>query len=410
MAIYSYKAREFSGKTIIGTLEVENEEALLERLHRRNAVPLSIKRIDEPEKKNPVFEKIKISIKRFFSSIKAKDILMFTYQLSAMFSSGIPLSKSLQSISVDTKNKRFQEVITEVYRSIEAGEDLSQAMSHYPEVFDEIYVSLINSGEISGTLAIILPQLVSYLERNMEVKGKVKAAITYPIIIICFALFIISILVIAIVPKFSNIYVRLKAPLPLPTQILLKGSELIRDNILVVILAVLSILIIFFLSLQTEKMALLWDKLKLKFPIYGNLLTQSIFAKFNKTLSILLQSGMPIIKSLQIGANSIGNRYVQQILDKCTINIQKGDSISQAFSNSKAFPDLLVQMISSGEESGTLHLMLDKTANFYQQQVNNSIATLTSLIEPILIIFIGLVIAFIAISIFLPIFRIGAAL
>lgn len=335
---------------------------------------------------------------------------MFTNQLSAMFSSGISISKSLQSIAIDSKNKHLQDLITEIYRSIEAGEDLSQAMSRYPEIFDELYVNLIHSGEVSGTLAIILPQLVFYLERHLEIKGKVKAAVTYPVIIILFAILVITTLILLIVPKFALIYNRLKAPLPMPTKILLGGSQLLRQHFLIGIFALLIIFIFSYIFLQTERIAFWWDKTKLKCPIFGPLLVKSILAKFSKTLSILLQSGMPIIQSIQIGSNAVGNRYLQQVLEKCTVNIQKGASISQAFSKSRAFPDLLLQMISSGEESGTLHIMLEKTSNFYQQQVNNTVAALTSIIEPVLIIIIGSIVAFISISIFLPIFRMGAAL
>lgn len=410
MPLFGYKAREFSGKTITGTAEAENEEMLLERLHRRNAVPLSINRIDEPIKQNQAIEKAKIGLKRIVNPVKLQEILMFTHQLSAMFSSGIPLSKSLQSIARDAKNKHLQNLITEIYRSIEAGEDLSQAMSRYPEVFDDLYVNLVRSGEASGTLSIILVQLVSYLERHLEIKGKVKAAITYPLIIICFALLVIGTLILVIVPKFALIYKRLNAPLPLPTKILLHGSEIIRQHFILAIIALMTLFLIGFVSFQTEKIAFLWDKIKLKIPIFGPLIIKSILAKFTKTLSVLLHSGMPIIQSIQIGSKSVGNLYLQYILQNCTIDIQKGASISQAFSRSGAFPDLLVQMISSGEESGTLHVMLDKTSYFYQQQVNSTVTALTSIIEPILIIIIGTIVAFISISIFLPIFKMGGAL
>lgn len=410
MPFYNYKAREFSGKTITGTIEAETEELLLERLHRRNAVPLSIMRLHEPASKNPVLENLKISLKRISNPIKLQHVMMFTNQLSAMFGSGISLSKSLQSIAFDSKNKALHEIITEIYRSIEAGEDLSQAMERYPAVFNDLYVNLIRSGEVSGTLAIILPQLVSYLERALEVRGKIKAAITYPITIICFAFLVISILVLFIVPKFASIYDRLKTPLPLPTKILLNGSFLLRQHFLFFFSSAIVLLVLFFFALQTERVGFWWDKTKLRIPIFGQLLLKGILAKFSKTLSVLLQSGLPIIQSIQIVSESVGNLYLKRTLEDCTISIQKGASISQAFSKSQAFPDLLVQMISSGEESGTLHTMLNKTSDFYQQQVNSAVAAMTSIIEPVLIIVIGSIVAFVAISIFLPIFKMGGAL
>jgi len=221
---------------------------------------------------------------------------------------------------------------------------------------------------------------------------------------------VLGILLLSIVPKFTVIYRRLKAPLPLPTKILLTGSEFLKSNILILVFLFTAFVIFTYFFLQFENVSFWWDRMKLRFPIYGPLLIQNIFAKFTKTLSVLLQSGMPIIKSIQISANSIGNKYLRYILEKSTINIQKGDSISQAFSKSQIFPDLLIQMVSSGEESGTLHVMLEKTSYYYQQQVNNSVSTLTSVIEPVLIIIIGILIAFIAVSIFLPIFKIGGAL
>lgn len=410
MPSYTYKAREFNGRTIRGTMEVENEEELIERLHRRNAVPLLVTLNDEPVKKNSILENLSISLKRLTSHIKLQDILMFTNQLSAMFGAGIPISKSIQSIAIDTKNRSFQQIITDVYRSIEAGDDLSQAMDRYPAAFNELYVNLVRSGEMSGTLAIILPQLASYLEKSIEIRGRVKAAITYPIAIICFAIFVISFLILAIVPKFGAIYQRLKAPLPIPTKILLEGSIFFRQNFILIIATFIVIFILSYFSLQIKKIEFLWDKTKLHLPVFGPLIIKGTLAKFTKTLSVLLQSGMPIIQSIQIVSNSVGNQYLKDVLDKCSVDIQKGASISQALSESHAFPDLLIQMVSSGEESGTLYLMLGKTSDFYQQQVSSTVASLTSIIEPILIIIIGSIVAFIALSIFLPIFKMGAAL
>ncbi|MGA1863549.1 MAG: type II secretion system F family protein [bacterium] len=410
MPYYIYKAREFNGRTISGTMEAENEDEIIERLHRRNAVPLSVTLSDENIKKSPLRENLLISLKRFSAHVRLQDLLLFTNQLSAMFGAGIPISKSIQSIANDTKKKSFQEIITEVYRSIEAGDDLSQAMARYPSVFNELYVSLVQSGEVSGTLGIILPQLASYLEKTIEIRGRVKAAITYPIAIISFAILVISFLIVSIVPKFGVIYQRLKAPLPLPTQILLKGSLFLKQNFLILIFSFLLLLILFYSSLHTKRIGFLWDKAKLRLPIFGPLIIKSTLAKFTKTLSVLLHSGMPIIQSIQIVSNSVGNRYLKEVLDKCSVDIQKGASVSQAFSESRAFPNLLIQMMSSGEESGTLHIMLEKTSDFYHQQVSSTVASLTSIIEPILIIIIGGVVAFIALSIFLPIFKMGGAL
>jgi type IV pilus assembly protein PilC len=391
-------------------MEAENEDEIIERLHRRNAVPLLVTLSNEPVKKNLVLENLLITLKRLTTHIKLQDLLMFTNQLSAMFGAGIPISKSIQSIAIDTKNRSFQDIITDVYRSIEAGDDLSHAMARYPAVFNELYVSLIQSGEVSGTLAIILPQLASYLEKTIEIRGRVKAAITYPIAIISFAILVISFLILAIVPKFGAIYQRLKAPLPLPTKILLEGSMFFKQNFILIIASFVVILILSYSSLQTKKIGFFWDKTKLHLPVFGPLIIKGILAKFTKTLSVLLQSGMPIIQSIQIISNSVGNRYLKEVLDKCSVDIQKGASISQALLESHAFPDLLIQMVSSGEESGTLHVMLGKTSDFYQQQVSSTVASLTSIIEPILIIIIGSVVAFIALSIFLPIFKMGAAL
>ncbi|MGA1796451.1 MAG: type II secretion system F family protein [bacterium] len=410
MPYFSYKAREFSGRTISGIIEAESEEALLERLHRRNAVPLSVTRSDEPFVKSPFMENLRTGMRRFGSSISLQDLLMFTNQLAAMFGSGISISKSIQSIAVDTRNRSLQGIITDIYRSIEAGDDLSQAMSRHPSVFDDLYVNLIRSGEVSGTLAIILPQLASYLEKTIEIRGKLKAAVFYPLTIISFAVLVISSLIIFIVPKFEIIYERLKAPLPLPTKILLGGSTLLREHFILIVLGLAALSTCAYLLLQTRRMQVWWDKTKLRFPVIGPILLKGTLSKFAKTLSVLLHSGMPIIQSIQIVSDSVGNRYLKEVLDVSTVDIQKGASVSQAFSGSNAFPDLIIQMISTGEESGTLHIMLEKTADFYQQQVSSSVSALTSIIEPLLIIIIGVIVAFIAISIFLPIFKMGGVL
>lgn len=413
MPVYQYKAKRLDGKIISGVIELDSEMTLIDRLHRKNAVLLSASQVEEGKlPKIPQIglkEKLHNRLKKTFSPISSNEILLFTHQLAAMFGAGVPLSRCFESLAKDLKNKKFRGIVSDIYRDIESGDDLSEAMAKHAHVFSRLYINMIHAGESSGTLSTILSQLSYYQETAMEIRGKLKTALAYPIALIFFAVLVSFTLLMFIIPQFNQIYIRLNTALPLPTRIMMGISNSVQHGYPWYIGFFFGVWASFWIILQTTNGRYTWDRIKLRIPIVGPIMVKGVFTQFSRTLSILLKSGLPIIQSLKIISESIPNVYIEKKVEECSIKIQKGATISEAFSEGKVFPELMLQMISSGEESGTLFAMLSKVADFYQQQVSTTVATLTSVLEPVLIVVLGLIIGSIAISIFLPIFKLGGA-
>lgn len=413
MPMFQYKAKRYDGKKISGVIELDDEAILIDRLHRKRAVLLSVKRLEADQAnsiKRGLIEELQGKLKSLANTVSHADILLFSHQLAAMFGAGVPLSRCLESLSRDLQNKKLREIMSDIYRDIESGDDFSEALAKHPQVFNKLYSNMVRAGESSGTLAIILNQLASYLENSQNVRGKIKAALTYPIVLMGFGFLITIGLLLFIIPQFSQMYQRFNAPLPLPTRIMLGISQSLRQGFLFYILGLFGFWLLFWLILQTPQGKYNWDRMKLKIPVIGPLLLKGVFAQFSRTLSILSKSGLPIIQSIKIVSDSISNTFIEKKMEECSLKIQKGATISEAFAESKVFPELMLQMISSGEESGTLVTMLAKIGDFYQQQIDATVSSLTSLIEPFLIILVGLMVGSIAISVFLPIFKMGGVI
>ena len=411
MPLFQYKAKRFDGKTITGVIELEDDLTLIDRLHQKKAVLLSVKELENNKAipKARSLEKLQKKLKKIFNRVTYSEILLFTHQLTAMFGAGVPLSRCFESLSRDLKNKKLQDIVSDINRDIESGDDLSEALAKHPHVFNKLYINMVHAGEASGTLSLILSQLAFYMQNTMHIRGKLKAALTYPLVLISFALMITLGMLIFIIPQFSQMYSRLNTSLPLPTRIMMNISTSIQHGYLLYVIIFFGLSLFLWILLQTNRGQYFWDKMKLRIPIFGTLIFKGIFIQFSRTLSILVKSGLPIIQSIKIVSESISNTYIEKKIEACSLKIQRGATISEAFSESKIFPELMIQMISSGEESGTLSSMLAKIADFYQEQIDTAVATLSSLIEPILIVVIGLIVGSMAISIFLPIFKMGGA-
>ena len=412
MPLFQYKAKRFDGKTIAGVIELDDEMTLVDRLHQKKAVLLSAKQLENNQALPKVgyLEKFQENLKKTLNTITHSEILLFTHQLTAMFGAGVPLSRCLESLSRDLKNKKLQDIVSDIYRDIESGDDLSEALAKHPHVFNKLYINMVHAGEASGTLSLILSQLAFYLQSSMHIRGKLKAALTYPLVLISFALLITLGMLIFIIPQFSQMYSRLNTSLPLPTRMMMNISTSLQHGYLWYVIIFFGLWVFLWIALQTQRGRYTWDKMKLRMPIIGSLIIKGIFIQFSRTLSILLKSGLPIIQSIKIISESISNTYIEKKIETCSLKIQRGATISEAFGESKIFPELMLQMVSSGEESGTLASMLSKIADFYQEQIDTAVATLSSLIEPIMIVVIGLIVGSMAISIFLPIFKMGGAI
>jgi type IV pilus assembly protein PilC len=410
MPLYSYTAKRSDGRNVKGDLEAISDLEVIETLHRRNLTVLDIaEKKRRPE--NVLERRFSMKVPVFGTGIKQDEVLLFTSQMSAMVESGLPLLRCLTSFGNEVENPQFKTVIDSVSIDVEEGSTFFDALSKHPRVFNRLFVNMVKAGEVSGKLDQTLAQLASYLERSANLRRRVKAAITYPLFLIGFTAFAIVILVVKVVPVFQKIYAGSRVSLPAPTKILIASSVAIRDYYWLLLLIAAGIGFFIYLQLQTERGRFFWDKSKLRIPILGPLMRKYSLTKFTRTLGVLINSGVPILAALDLVAETSDNKMLEVAISESSMSIEQGSGFAEALSERRTvFPEMVIQMSATGEESGTLDNMLSKVANFYEQQIEAGITTLTSLIEPILVIVIGSVVGGILLSIFLPIFKMGRAM
>ncbi len=410
MPRYSYTAKRSDGKNVRGDLEAISELEVIETLHGRSLTVLDIaekKRAPEKGREGRLSMRTPI----FGTGVKHDEILLFVSQMSAMVESGLPLLRCLTSFGNEVENPQFKGVMDSVSIDVEEGSTFFDALSKHPKVFSKLFINMVKAGEVSGRLDQTLAQLASYLERSANLRRKVKAALTYPVFLIGFTAFAIIILVAKVVPVFQKIYAGAKVNLPAPTRILIASSVAIRDYYWLLLLIAAGIGLFIYLQLRTERGRYFWDKHKLRIPILGPLMRKFSLTKFTRTLGVLINSGVPILAALDLVAETADNKMLEVAISESATSIEQGSGFAEALAERRnVFPEMVIQMSTTGEESGTLDKMLSKVANFYEQQIEASITTLTSLIEPILVIFIGAVVGGILLSIFLPIFKMGRAM
>jgi type IV pilus assembly protein PilC len=410
MPLYSYTAKRKDGRNIRGDLEAISELEVIETLHGRNLTVLDIaekKRAREKGLEGGISMRSPI----FGTGVKHDEVLLFASQMSAMVESGLPLLRCLTSFGNEVENPQFKRVMDSVSIDVEEGSTFFDALSKHPKVFSKLFINMVKAGEVSGRLDQTLAQLASYLERSASLRRKVKAAITYPLFLIGFTAFAIIILVAKVVPVFQKIYTGAKVNLPAPTRILIASSVAIRDYYWLLLLIAAGIGLFIYFQLQTERGRYFWDKHKLRIPILGPLMRKYSLTKFTRTLGVLINSGVPILAALDLVAETADNKMLEVAISETAVSIEQGSGFAEALAERRdIFPEMIIQMSTTGEESGTLDNMLSKVANFYEQQIEAAITTLTTLIEPILVIFIGTVVGGILLSIFLPIFKMGRAM
>lgn len=336
-------------------------------------------------------------------------ILLFTSQLASMVGAGLHLLKSLRSLAEGTSDKRFKAILENIQNDVEGGESFSNALAKYPKVFGTIYVNLVKAAEATGDLDIILAQLAIYLDKTLTLRRKVKGAMTYPVVILCFALIAVLILIAKIVPSFQQTFAKLGSDLPAITKSLILVSDILRDYLFFLIASVGLFISGFFKIISTPKGRFLFDKYIIKLPIFGDLIWKSILTRFLRTLSVLLDSGVTVLEAFQLAGQAAANKLLEKSAEECIEDIKDGVTIHEAMESRKIFPSMVIRMVSSGEEAGTLPDMLQKTTVYFEQQVETAVESLSSLIEPILIVILGTIVGTIIIAIFLPIFKLGEA-
>lgn len=397
MDTYAYTAKDKEGNLVKGTIEGYDERNVVGLLRKEELFVISIKAQPKKAFSGPNKGKGR--------KIKLSELVIFARQLTTIIESGIPLIQGLEVLHEQIEDANFKMIIAELKKDIAAGSSFHEALEKYPRAFSPLFVNMVKAGEASGTLDEILDKLASHLERIDSLTRKVKSAMAYPIIVSIFALIVTSCLLIFIVPVFADIYKDFGSQLPPLTQAIINISDFARNYFIFIGIAIG--VLIFFVSkyIQTRKGRRKFDRFKLRLPIFGPILHKVAISKFARTLATLIRSGVPIITALDIVKKATGNVLIEEAIDGIKDSISQGATIALPLTKSKLFPPLVVRMISIGEQTGELEKMLSKIADFYDDQVNAAIATITSLIEPILIVFLGIVVGTVVIAMFLPIFK-----
>lgn len=392
MSTYQYTAKDKNGYTVRGRLESASESEAVSLLHKNALVIISIRKIKKqitPDTK-----------------IKADDLVIFSRQLATMIDAGIPLVQSLGILDEQIENKNLKNVVGAVRQDVDGGASFCDALSKHPKVFSELFINMARAGEASGMLDEVLDRLAAYLEKSAALSRKISSSLVYPAVVVTMAVLITAVLLFKVVPTFKGIFEMLGGQLPLPTQILIGVSELFRKYILFLVVLGVSVGFLFKRYIATEKGRYKFDAWKLKIPVLGELFRKVALAKFSRTFSTLAKSGVLILNALDIVGKTSGNRVVEKTVAECLLSVRNGEPISRPLSKSQVFPAMVCRMISVGEQTGQLEKMLSKIADFYDEQVDAAVTGLTSMIEPIVIVFLGIVIGGIVVSLFLPIFKI----
>ncbi|MCG2711111.1 MAG: type II secretion system F family protein, partial [Candidatus Omnitrophica bacterium] len=396
MPIFKYVAKDDEGNTVNDFMEAKDEMVALDMLRVKNLIIISI--IEQKQGK--------VLARYSGKKIKPEELVIFSRQLATMVNAGIPLVQSLDILSEQMESIIFRQVVTTVRSDVEAGASLSAALEKHPKIFTLLYANMVKAGETSGMLDEILDRLAGYLEKNGSLQRKVKSAMVYPAVVSLMAVGITLVLLLKVIPTFKEIFSTLGGTLPLPTQILIGLSDTLSKYFLIAVIVLGLIAVGLGKLIQTTKGRAKFDQLKLNLPVFGPLLRKVAVARFSRTLSTLIRSGVPILGALEIVGKTSGNVVIEDAVEKARIGIREGESISTPLAKSKAFPPMVTRMISVGEESGELEKMLTKIADFYEDQVDAAVSGLTSLIEPLIIAFLGIVVGSIVIAMFLPIFKI----
>ncbi len=394
MPNFRYVAKEPEGRTVSGVLEYSERALLIDALRKKGLIIISVQEVKKT--------KVRLGPSK---GIKLEDLVVFSRQLATMVDSGIPLLQGLDILWDQIEKPVFKKVIGRVRDDVETGVSFSEALSKHSNIFSHLYINMVKAGESSGMLDDILDRLAGYLEKANALQRKVRSSLIYPAVVVSMAVLITLVLLLKVIPTFKGIFDMLGGTLPLPTRILIGISDLIRHMFIYIAAVIFLIGFAFARYIKTEKGRANFDKILLKLPIFGQLFRKVAIAKFTRTLSTLVRSGVPILLSLDIVGKTSGNKVIEEAVEKVRSGIKEGEKIAEPLGRSGVFPPMVVRMIYVGEETGELEKMLSKIADFYDDQVDAAVSGLTSLIEPLIICFLGIIIGGIVIAMFLPIFK-----
>ncbi len=393
MASYVYVARDNTGRETRSSVEAATEQAAIALLLNRNLLVVSIQ------------EKMAKKGRTGGGKVALADLVIFTRQLATMIDAGLAMVQSLQGLAEQTTNKVMRDVIKDVCARVESGDSFSEALQKHPKVFNKLYCCMCSAGEKGGLLAEILSRLASYLENTARLRKKVKSAMMYPTVVTVVAILITIFLLVKVVPVFAEIFTSFGSKLPAPTQFLINLSEFVKSYVLAILVGGAGLVYGWLYFIKTPKGRLFWDAYRIRMPIFGSIAHKICLARFTRTLASLVRSGVPILEVLSIVSQTVGNMVMENAIKTAAQDIEQGESISSALAKHPVFPTMIIRMITAGEQTGKIDNMLERISDFLDEEVETILSGLTSLIEPILIVFLGVVVGGMVICMFLPIFK-----
>lgn len=391
--VFQWAGKSAKGAMVKGELTAASKDEVKAYLRKQRIMPTKIS-----QKSKPLFSG--------GSSVKDKDLVIFTRQFATMIGAGLPLVQAMEILSQQTENKAFAAIIGEIKNDVEGGSTFADALKKYPRVFSELYSNMVAAGETGGILDTILIRLATYIEKAQSLKRKVKGAMVYPAVVISVAILVIIIIMVFVVPTFSKMFAQLGGELPAPTQLIINISKFLGGvGGLIVLASVIGIVVFITQFRRTESGRKVTDRIILKLPVVGVLFKKVAVAKFTRTLGTLISSGVPILDGLNITAKTAGNKVIEKAVLEVRQSVSEGQTVAEPLSHAKVFPPMVTQMIAVGESTGALDSMLDKIADFYDDEVDIAVSALTSMIEPLLMVFLGGTVGFIVVAMYLPIFK-----
>ncbi|MGE5179915.1 MAG: type II secretion system F family protein [Bacteroidota bacterium] len=399
MPVYLWKGRTTAGEIQTGELTLDSQEEVLAALRKKRIIITSVR-----EKKG---EGLKFSLPKMGSGVSTRDLAIFTRQFATMINAGLPLVQCLDILSKQTEKDNFRQIIAQVMREVEAGNTLAESLAKKENnrVFDELYVNMVEAGEAGGILDDILARLATFIEKAEALKRKIKGAMVYPAVVMTVAILATAFMLIFIIPTFAKMFTGFGAELPLPTKIVMGLSSFLRTFWWVILLGIGGLGAFIQRYYRTEEGHMRIDRLLLRVPVLGDVIRKGAVARFTRTLGTLISSGVPILTGLEITARTSGNRVIQEAIMAARASIREGETIAAPLRVSNVFPPMVVQMISVGEETGALDDMLTRIADFYDAEVDTAVESLTSLIEPLMIVFMGSVVGGMVVAMYLPMFK-----
>ncbi|MEA3334238.1 MAG: type II secretion system F family protein [Pseudomonadota bacterium] len=399
MDTFKWQGKNRQGKKLKGEIEALSESVVTLSLRKQGITDIKVSKKAKDIEINLPFLKAKVP---------EKDVVVFTRQFATMINAGLPIIQCLEIQSSQQENKEFKKVLTTIKEDVEKGETLADALKKHSTVFDSLYGNMVEAGETGGALDVILGRLAFFMEKNMKLKKKVKGALVYPASVLCVAVIVIAIMMIFVIPSFQKMFSGFGAELPLLTQIIVNISSFMRSNVIFILAGLfLTVFTLKKLYKNNAKVHYFFDNMFLKMPIFGPLLRKVAVAKFTRTLGTMISSGVPILTSLDIVARTAGNVVLEKAIMNTRESISQGKTIAEPLMESGIFPSMVVQMISVGETTGALDQMLNKIADFYDDEVDTAVSAITSLIEPLLMVFLGGILGTMIVGMYLPIFKMG---